>query len=293
MPSLFSPPATDPAILRNLPQFEPDYTLGEEYFDPNKNVLRLHSSERDREIRQLLALSMRPYIIPSVEFGNPPAMDSFIDVAIRSIATYESRRKREAIFDRAIAKATLDKAIESIFDTRDALLKVSESQELLNFLREIFMHDTAPSRLATTPLTKKEVNSYFKMTGQLYEKYATFSPDRLADHLLELETLLSLASERVKLQPDSRRNKIAQEFCDAMAHAWLIGTGEIPTFSKYNPRSRSTSPFAQLLDIINQRILIEPVRDPSGFKTYGAKAVGRIKAAYPELAIVRQKPGRS
>lgn len=293
MPSPFSPPVTDPAVLRNLPQFEPDYTLGEEYYDPDKNVLRLHSSERDREIREVLAVSMRPRIIPSAEFGNPAAMDGFIDAAIRAIATYESRRKRESLFDRSKAKATLDKAIESIFNARDALLRVADSHELLNFLREIFVLDRVRHRPTEQPRSKTGAKAAFKRAGQLLEIFATFSPDRLADHLLELESVLSLASERVKLRSDSRRNEIAQEFCDAMAHAWLQGSGEIPTFSKANPKSRTISPFARLLETINQSILVKAVRDPLDFNTYGVKAIARIKTAYPDLATVRKKPGRS
>ena len=292
MPSPFRPPTTDPAVLRNPPQFEPDYSLGEEYYDPHRKVLRLHSPERDNEARQLLALSMRQRIIPSAEFGNPPGMDGFIDVAIRAIATYESRRTREAIFNRSTAKASLDNAIRCILVTRDALLNVAASQQLLNFLREIFVMSGA-HRSTGDPRTTKAEKVALRQAAHLLDHFATFSPDRLADHLLELEAVLSLAAERMKPQADSRKNEIAQEFCDGIAHAWLLGTGEIPTLAKFNPNSRSSSPFAHLLETINQNILVETVRDPFDFKTYGVKAIARIKNAYPELAAFRKKRGRS
>lgn len=290
MPRLFSRPGTDPAVLRDLPQFEPDYALGEEYYDPERNVLRLQSFERDTEVRNVLAASIRQRIIPSAELGNSPAMDVFVDAAIRSIATYESRRRREPIFNRVTAKATLDKAAESMLDTRQALLEVAASHELTSFLREIFVG--SHRREISEPHTRSEMNAFFREGEQLLDSFEMLSPERLADQLLRLEAVLAMASEKMKLQPDSRKNEIAQEFCDGMAHAWFQGTGEIPTFAKSNPKSRSASPFAQLLKVVNKQVLVEAVRDPFDFETYGVKAVARIKGAYPELKPVRKKRGR-
>jgi len=116
-------------------------------------------------------------------------------------------------------------------------------------------------------------------TAYLDTSYSQFAPDQIAWRLSQLETVVSLADERVTFGPgDAQRDQIAQDFTDQLASAWHSATGRNPTYSRSTPRP---SPFARLLETINQRLLNKRHQSPNNFSGYGAQATKRLPSAKP------------
>jgi hypothetical protein len=122
------------------------------------------------------------------------------------------------------------------------------------------------------------VEQELRRKAELARSYSDFAPDQIAWRISHLETVVSLADERVSFGPgDAQRDQIAQDFTDQLASAWHSATGRKPTYSRPTPRLKNRSPFARLLETINQTLLKERHRSPNDFFEYGAKAIKRLR----------------
>ena len=114
------------------------------------------------------------------------------------------------------------------------------------------------------------------------DSYSDFAPDQIRLRISQLETVVSLADERVTFGPgDAQRDQIAQDFTDQLASAWRSATERLPTCSRPTPRLKNPSPFGHLLQTINQRLLNKRHQSPNDFFEYGAKAIKRLPSAKP------------
>jgi hypothetical protein len=122
------------------------------------------------------------------------------------------------------------------------------------------------------------VKQELQRRADLGRNYSDFAPDQIARRLSQLEAVVSLAAERVTFGPgDAQRDQIAQDFTDQLASAWYSATETLPTCSKPTPRLKNPSPFAHLLQTINQGLLKERHRSANNFHEYGIKSVKRLR----------------
>src|SRR5262249_24297925 len=125
--------------------------------------------------------------------------------------------------------------------------------------------------------SRKQVKQELRRRARLGRSYSDFAPDQIAGRLSQLETVVSLADDRVSFGPgDAQRDQIAQDFTDQLASAWHSATERKPTYSRPTRRLKNPSPFARLLETINQELLAERHRSPNDFFEYGAKAIKRL-----------------
>jgi hypothetical protein len=128
------------------------------------------------------------------------------------------------------------------------------------------------------PPPGEQVEQARQRTAVLDRSYSDFAPDQIAWCLSQLETVLGLAAEQVTFGPgDAQRDQIAQDFTDQLASAWHSATERLPTCSRPTLRLKNCSPFARLLETINQELLEERHRSPNDFFEYGAKSVKRLR----------------
>jgi hypothetical protein len=283
-------PRTPKKRLSELPQFEPDYSYHHIEFEDGERII--FTPERGAEIKTALAQFIRPHARSVNWDGKLTGIDRFVENAMRAIATFEYRRSKTRRFDRQLAKATLRTTVGKIIDASRALEEIASNPELAYFLQELFVALMAEDR-PTDPsqkLSARALRSAIRRSSQQLELYKQeFSPHMMAAQLMRLEPILSLAAEKVELQPgDFQRDEIAQELCNDLARAWISGTGQLPTFSKPNPRLRSKSAFAELLSLVNNSILDAPYRHENNFRTYGDKARDLMRKGFRDLAVSHQ-----
>jgi hypothetical protein len=273
-------PPTPKEDLEKLPQFEPDYCER-----PN------FSSEREAHIRKLLADFIGIHI-RSVEWdGELTGMDRFIKNAILAIARFEHRRGIEGNFDRGIAKDALKQTVGMVLDTRRALEQIARNRELSKFLENIFVTDIRGNDTETKP--GRSITSAFRRSRGVLEAYKKIAPQALADHLMSLEPILTIAVERVEFQAgDFQRDSIAQDLSDDLALAWISGTGKLPTFSRPHPRLRHKSSFAELLSLVNNSIIEPQFRHKTDFRNHGVNSRNRMRKKFPGLSVSREPPRR-
>ena len=285
------PPPTSKERLDKLPQFEPGYSITYHEVDFQKGGRLLFPPEREQQIRLALSGFIDAHV-KSVEWqGKPTSGDRFIKNAMRAIATFEQRRAAQPNFDRRAVKETLKRTVDRILDTCQQLEHIATNRQLSQFLKSIFVStadrkNTARERLAD----KQALSAELKQSEKLFKLYREISPRALSAQLMKLEPILTLAAERVELQAgDFQRDEIAQEFCNELAYAWISGTGKIPTVSELNSKSRETSAFLRLLDLVNDNI-DQIFRHRTAFRNYGANARDKMRQEYPELAPKVRKP---
>jgi hypothetical protein len=146
------------------------------------------------------------------------------------------------------------------------------------------------------PSSRKQVKQEFQRSAALARIYSDFAPDQIALCLSHLETVLSLAAERVTFGPgDAQRDQIAQDFTDQLASAWRRATKTLPTCSRLTPHLKNPSPFALLLKTINQELLQDRHRSKNDFLEYGIKSVRGLRQflALRALADVTLSKGRN
>jgi hypothetical protein len=287
-------PPTSNERLAKLPQFEPDHSISYHRVNFEKGERLIFPPERERQLRHALAGFIDAHL-PVELHGKDTGEYRFIEKVLLAIATFEDRRRAEANFDRKAARETLKKTVDKILDTCQHFEQIATNSELSRFLRSIFasettsVHQHSPSE---GPDDEPSLQAALDQSGQMFQLYREISPRALADRLMRLEPILSLAAERVELQAgDSQRDEIAQELCDTLARAWIFGTGKIPTVSEPNKRSRSQSPFLMLLALVNSNI-DQSFRHPTEFRNYAAKARDEMYRQFPELVKVRKPRGR-
>jgi hypothetical protein len=208
----------------------------------------------------------------------------FLNDAKRAIAGYVGARETE--YDRRKAKKLLSAASIALETTKRKLQEIDQWPELSSYLKRL--HRDAP-RLKQ-PYTRggfeeqpqassqKQVKQELRRRADLDRNYSDFAPDQIALRLSQLETVLSLAAERVTFGPgDAQRNRIAQDFANQLASAWHSASEKVPTYSSPTPHLKNRSPFARLLETINQELLEERHRSPNDFFEYGAKGVKRLR----------------
>jgi hypothetical protein len=255
--------------LARLPQFEPrpipfaDFQEECPRGDPQEVGPQ---NTREKQIDDVLSKFMAPYIRDATK------LEPFLNDAKRAIAGYVGARETE--YNRRKAKKLLSSiALEK---TKRKLQEIAQWPELSNYLKRL--HRDATLAEQPQPSSRKQVKQELRRRADLGRSYSDFAPDKIAWRLSQLEAVVSLAAERVTFGPgDAQRDQIAQDFTDQLASAWRRATKTWPTCSRQTSRLKNPSPFARLLETVNQRLLKERHRSPNNFLEYGVKSVKRFR----------------
>ena len=244
--------------LARLPQFEPRPI-------PFADLQEYDVQERgEQRIDDALSAFMAPYIHDAI------SLELFLKDAKRAIAAYVGARETE--YDRRKAKKLLSATSIALETTERKLQEIARWPELPNYLKRL--HRDATLAEQPQPSSRKQVKQELRRSDR---RYSDFAPDQMRLRLNRLETVVRLAAERVTFGPgDVQRDQIAQDFADQLASAWLRATKTLPTCSRPTPRLKNPSPFARLLETINQRLLKERHRSSNNFFEYGVKSVKRV-----------------
>jgi hypothetical protein len=231
-----------------------------------------------RRIDDVLSTFMAAYIRDATK------RQPFLKDAKRAIAGYVGARETE--YDRGKAKELLTETLTSLETTRRKLQEIAGWPELSNYLKRLH-RDTPPGTWRDNaftlaeqpqPSSRKQVEQELQRKADLDTSYSQFAPDQIRLRISRLETVVSIAVERVTFgYGDAQRDQIAQDFTDQLASAWLQATETLPTCSRRTLRLKNRSPFARLLETINQQLLEERHRSPNNFFEYGANAIKRLR----------------
>jgi hypothetical protein len=277
-------PKTTADYLARLPQFEPrpiPFADLQEYDVQVQREQGIDVQEQGKQrIDDVLSKFMAPYIRDATK------LEPFLNDAKRAIAGYVGARKTE--YDRRKAKEllsatsidleTTERKAQEIaqWTTKRKLQEIAQWPELSNYLKRL--HRDASLTEQPQPSSRKQVKQELRRKADLGRSYSDFAPDQIVRRLSQLETIVNLAAERVTFRPgDAQRDQIAQDFTDQLASAWHSATEMLPTCSRPTPRLKNPSPFARLLETINQKLLKECHRSPNNFFEYGAKAIKRLR----------------
>ena len=265
-------PKTPQDYLARLPQFEPRPVP---FADFQEECTRGDPQEvgpqktREKQIDDVLSKFMAPHIR-----DDATKLELFLNDAKRAIAGYVGARETE--YDRRRAKKLLSATSIALETTERKLQEIARWPELSNYLKRL--HRDATLAEQPKPSSQKQVKQELRRRADLGRSYSDFAPDQTAWRLCQLETVVSLAAERVTFGPgDAQRDQIAQDFTDQLASAWHSATETLPTCSKSTPRLKNPSPFARLLKTINQELLAERHRSLNDFHRYGIKSVKRLR----------------
>jgi hypothetical protein len=224
--------------------------------------------EGKQRIDDVLSEFMTPHIRDATK------LKPFLKDAKRAIAGYVGARETE--YDRRRAKKLLSATSIALETTERKLQEIAQWPELSNYLKRL--HRDATLAEQPQPSSRKQVKQELRRRARLGRSYSEFAPDQIAGRLSQLETVVSLADDRVSFGPgDAQRDQIAQDFTDQLASAWHSATERNPTYSRPTRRLKNPSPFARLLETINQELLAERHRSPNDFFEYGAKAIKRLQ----------------
>jgi hypothetical protein len=252
-------PKTTAHYLARLPQFEPrpiPFAELEEYQEGG-----------ERRIDDVLSAFMAPYIHDAM------SLEPFLKDAKRAIAGYVGARG--TVYDRQKAKKLLSTTSIAVEKTQRKLKQIAQWSELSNYLKRLSSGATPTDQ--QEPSSPKQMEQELERRAALARSYSYFAPDQIAWRLSQLETVVSLAAERVTLDPgDAQRDRIAQDFTDQLAAAWHSATGKLPTCSRPTPRLKNLSPFARLLKTINEGLLEKHHRSANDFLEYAIKSVKRV-----------------
>jgi hypothetical protein len=211
---------------------------------------------------------MAPYIRDATK------LKPFLNDTKRAIAEYVGARQTE--YDRRKAKKLLSATSIALETTKRKLQEIAQWPELSNYLKRL--HRDASLTEQPQPSSRKQVKQELQRRAELGRSYSDFAPDQIAWRLSQLEPVVSLAAERVTFGPgDAQRDQIAQDFTDQLASAWLQATETLPTCSRRTLRLKNRSPFARLLETINQKLLKDRHRSTNDFLEYGVKSVKRVR----------------
>src|SRR5262245_5417153 len=271
-------PAPTPSnYLARLPQFEPRPIPFADLQEYDIQVQREQGigeaglpRARKQRIDDVLSKFMAPYIRDATK------REPFLKDAKRAIAGYVGARETE--YNRRKAKKLLSATSIALETTKQKLQEIARWPELANYLKRL--HRDATLAEQPKPSSQKQVKQELRRRARLGRSYSDFAPDQIAWRISQLETVVSLADEKVSFGPgDARRDQIAQDFTDQLASAWHSATETLPTCSK--PGRKSPSLFPRLLETINQRLLKERHQSPNNFFEHGAKAIRRLPSAKP------------
>src|SRR6516225_2423842 len=265
-------PKTTADYLARLPQFEPrpiPFADLQEYDVQVQREQGIDVQEQGKQrIDDVLSKFMAPYISDATK------LQPFLNDAKRAIAGYVGARETE--YDRRKAKKLLPATSIALETTKRKLQEIARWSELSNYLKRL--HRDATLAEQPEPSSPEQVEQELRRRADLGRSYSDFAPDQIAWRISQLETVVSLAGERVTFGPgDAQRDQIARDFTDQLASAWHSATGTLPTCSKSTPRLKNPSPFARLLETINQELLAERHRSLNDFHRYGIKSVKRLR----------------
>jgi len=255
-------PKTTADYLARLPQFEPRPIP---FADLQEYDVQVQREQRSDDV---LSKFMAPYIRDATK------LEPFLNDAKRAIAGYVGARETE--YDRRKAWKLLLETLSDLETTKRKLQEIAQWPELSNYLKRL--HRDASLTEQPQPSSRKQVKQELRRRADLGRSYSDFAPDQIARRLSQLETIVNLAAERVTFGPgDAQLDQIAQDFTDQLASAWLRAIKMWLTCSRRTLRLKNRSPFARLLETINQELLEERHRSPNDFFEYGAKAVKAVK----------------
>jgi hypothetical protein len=264
-------PKTTGDYLARLPQFEPrpiPFADLQEYDIQVQREQRIEVQEQGKQrIDDVLSKFMARYIHDATK------LKPFLNDAKRAIAAYVGARETE--YDRRKAKKLLSAISIDLETTKRKLQEIAQWPELSNYLKRL--HKDASLTEQPQPSSRKQVKQELRRRADVGRSYSDFAPDQIARHLSQLETIVNLAAERVTFGPgDAQRDQIAQDFTDQLASAWHSAT-ERATYSRPTRRLKNPSPFAHLLQTINQDLLKKRHRSANNFREYGIKSVKRLR----------------
>ncbi len=277
-------PKTPEGYLARLRQFEPrpipfdrDGLMSHVALDAQRAATGEQGIDVEEQGKQriddVLSKFMAPYIRDATK------LKPFLNDAKRAIAGYVGARETE--YDRRKAKKLLSDTSIALEATKRKLEEIARWPELSNYLKFVyrkFVYRDATSPERPEPSSLRQVKQALQRTAALDTTYSDFAPDQIASRLSQLETVMSLAAERVTFGPgDAQRDQIAQDFTDQLASAWRSATERLPTCSRSTPRLKNPSPFARLLVTINQDLLKKHHRSANNFREYGIKSVKRLR----------------
>ena len=174
---------------------------------------------------------------------------------------------------RSCCQPTFDCSFET---TERKLQEIAQWPELSKYLKRLYRDATLVEQ--PEPSSLKQVKQELRKNAGLGSSYSDFAPDQIARRLSQLETVVSLAAERVTFRPgDAQRDQIAQDFTDQLASAWHSATEMLPTYSRPTQRLKCLAVRSFVGDVINQELLEERHRSPNNFFEYGAKAIKRLQ----------------
>jgi hypothetical protein len=274
-------PKTPEGYLARLRQFEPRPSpFGRHGILPLPlgDLIGKNQEPREKRIDDVLSKFMAPYIRDATK------LQPFLNDAKRAIAGYVGARETE--YDRRKAKKLLSETSIALETARRKLQEIARWPELSNYLKRLH-RDTPPGTWRDNaftlaeqpqPSSRKQVEQELQRKADLDTSYSQFAPDQIRLRISRLETVVSIAVERVTFgHGDAQRDQIAQDFADQLASAWHSATERLPTCSRSTPRLKNCSPFARLLETINQELLEERHRSPNNFFEYGVKSVKRLR----------------
>ena len=266
---------TDRPALDRMPQFEPDHTfrLNEAQHESGLPL----SKSRANHIRDVLSSAMKDHVREARFEGKPTSLDRFLGNAMLAIATYESRSLRRRQYDRGRASKLVKELSVALWAFQQTLERTVEWKELDRYLENLFVaarkhqrqHERREGKRSAAKLSAPALLREMKLSDRSRAEFRARSPKGLLGRLRLLAPLLTLAVERLELQPgDTQRDEIAREFVRSMMFAWMSATGAAPTISKSKPL-----PFQRLLARVN-RDLIEPeIRHPTDFRYHAVSIV--------------------
>ena len=233
MPSRLRTPQSD---LDRLPQFEPDHTFR---LDETHHESGLPFPEsRARQIRDVLSSAMKDHVREARFQGKSTSLERFLRNAMLAIATYESRSLRRRAYDRGKASKLLKEVRVALWAFQRALERTVEWKQLDRYLTSLFVaarkqnerqhvaHAADRRPDATVKRYARALLEARKLADLYRAEFRARSPRGILNQLRHLEALLSLALEKLELQPgDVQRDEIAREFASAMMLAWMSATG--------------------------------------------------------------------
>src|SRR5215510_942753 len=225
-------PKTPQDCLARLPQFEPHPTpfadlqeydvqvqreQGIDVQDPyDVEVQRKREQgigvqkiddQGEQRIDDVLSKFMAPYIRDATK------REPFLKDAKRAIAGYVGARETE--YNRRKAKKLLSATSIALETTKQKLQEIARWPKLSNYLKRL--HRDATLAEQPQPSSQEQVEQELRRRADLGRSYSDFAPDQIAWRLSQLETVLSLAAERVTFGPgDAQRDQIAQDFIDQL-----------------------------------------------------------------------------
>jgi hypothetical protein len=263
--------------LAELPEFEPDRS--HELFAKGDGSFALFEPAREKKIKARLRKVVEPYArlgkLTGEFAGKHTGIEPFLNHAMKAIALYESRRSRKADYNRKKIECQLKDAHAQLKKLLTTFDQLNQTREIEDYLRSLFV-----------------AGADFESSFQLNDGFSAFSPSAISLKLFKLEPVILTAIKKITHKPgDFQRNKLLQEFVEALAFAWVLATGQAPTVSKANSRSKSVSPFIELLNVVNE-LLPKAIRHDANFSHHAVAAQKRLLAKIPELKIRRQPPRR-